>query len=124
MRKTFTLTILSILLSSSFLFAQSIVTRYCEVITVVKTPTNNKPLEDKISISISLGNDDYFQFKDSAILSKLNKVTDLKTSSDMLNYMTKMGWYLVNINTAWNARRSFFFKKEFDKSDFQYTNKS
>jgi hypothetical protein len=118
MRKTFTLTILSILLSSSFIFAQSKVTRYCQVLTEIKNVKH-----DKITIQVSLGvKDEYFTFKDSTVIQQLNKVNELKTAADLLNYMSTNGWEIINIITQPGSGygwRDYYFKKEFDKSDFQ-----
>jgi hypothetical protein len=117
MRKTFTLTILSILLSSTFLFAQSKATRYCEILTVAKSGSDR---DDRVIIKLSLRKiDDYFLLKDTTILPLFKKVITLNTSSDLLNYITKMGWDFVSVIIILNYRRSFFFKKEFDISDFQ-----
>lgn len=77
-------------------------------------------MEEKINIKVVLGkNEEYFSLKDSSILIEIKKVNDLNTSTDLLNYMTKIGWDLVNINTIKFSKKSFYFKKEFDKSDFQ-----
>lgn len=118
MRKTFTLTILSILLSTTFLFAQSKVTRYCQVLTAIPNLKH-----EKITIQVSLGaKDEYYKFKDSTVIQQLNKVNELKTAADLLNYMSTNGWEIVNIISqpgmgyGW---RDYYFKKDFDKSDFQ-----
>lgn len=118
MRKLFTLTILSILLSSSFLFAQNKVTRYCQILTVIQ---NIKYAKIKVQVSAGM-EDAYISYKDSTIIQQLNKANELRTASDLLNYMSTIGWEIVSIipqpgvGYGW---RDYYFKKEFNKSDFQ-----
>ncbi len=119
MRKTFTLTILSILLSSTFIFAQSKVTRYCEVIAEANS---SRTLDEKVILKIVLGkNEGYFSFRDTSIVKQLKKVNELNTTTDLINYMSTNGWEIMNMipSTAPVSRRNYYFKREFDKSDFQ-----
>jgi hypothetical protein len=118
MRNTFTLTVLSILLSTQFIFAQSKVTRYCEVETS-NYYTTLKRSNEKFMINLRLGeNEQYFKFKDSTTLCKLRQISVFKTNVDILNYMNSIGWNLISSNSSY-SRKYFYFKRDFDISDFQ-----
>jgi len=60
-----------------------------------------------------------FSFKDSTVINQLQKVNDLKTETDVLNYMASIGWRLVNFNYTgmYGAIEVMYFKREFDKSE-------
>jgi len=70
----------------------------------------------KNSITINLGNSNLY-FKDSAIKASLLAVNNFKNTVDVLDYMYKLGWSLVGTNNYGDIR-FFYFKKEFDKSEF------
>ena len=98
----------------SFCFSQTKIDKYCQVLM---RPINNRFSEKEIA-RITFGkNETFFAFKDSSIIFDLLKVNSLTTSTDVLNYMSNLGWKLVSIvpfGPALNER--IYFKKEFDSS--------
>jgi predicted PurR-regulated permease PerM len=93
--------------------AQNKITRYCEIVTNVGS-------KDKAHIKFTQGEvDSLFSFKDGTIKNNLNKVSSLKSISDLLNYMSSLGWTLVTATMAlWDGTNiRFYFKKEFDPSE-------
>jgi hypothetical protein len=107
------------LVSVSSSFGQTKIEKYCEVVT---RPKNN--FTSKRVASISFGEKpELFNFKDSAVIYQLQKVNDLTTEVDVLNYMKKLGWSVLSINyTNYNLWFNFYFKKEFDTSELIDTN--
>lgn len=111
----------TLLIASLFLFtvkgfSQPKIDRYCEVFM---TP---KGLSQGVNVFISLGKErDLLPFKDKHIKEDLQKVTKYTTVVDALNYMSSLGWALVNSNTVQVGGNTdkvyFYFKKEFDKSE-------
>jgi hypothetical protein len=59
--------------------------------------------------------DSLIAFKDAAIKPNLEKVTILKTEADILNYMSSLGWSLIQFTGLNN--KYFIFKREFEKSE-------
>lgn len=74
----------------------------------------------KTKISFGLKKE-LFAPKDTTILQKLNYVNQLTTEADVLNYMTGLGWKLVDIHAGglYTATEIIYFKKEFDSSELQ-----
>ena len=91
-------------------FAQNKVVKYCEVIGYNGETFNREKSKFLLSIGIV---DSLFSSKDTNLKVQLQKVNSLKTSSDVLNYMSSIGWTLVTISVG----DRFYFKKEFDPSE-------
>lgn len=106
--------ILLILLTTySFSFSQTKIDKYCEVLMKSK---NNYTVKEIASISFGK-NETLFAIKDSSIILNLLKVNSLTTSTDVLNYMSSLGWKLVSINAFGpSIYERIYFKKEFDLS--------
>jgi hypothetical protein len=67
-------------------------------------------------VSINLGNPN-IDFKDSLVKNSLLAINSLKNRVDVLDYMSKLKWSLASIS-AYGGLQIFYFKKEFDKSEF------
>jgi hypothetical protein len=104
--------------SYCFAFAQIKVDKYCQVIV---SPKNG--LTAKRIAKISFGeNKDLFTLKDTTVLQKLHyNVGHLVTEADVLNYMSKSGWTLVNIHSIYANCEVLYFKKAFDISELAET---
>ena len=112
MKKTILFTVISLLTFCSFTIAQTRIDRFCEVSVVTKSGLTTKTLS-----KISFGElDSLFFFKDKSIITNLEKVNSLKTSTDVLNYMSNLGWTLVNV-IPFGLSERLYFKKTFDLSD-------
>jgi hypothetical protein len=102
--------------SCCFAFAQNKVDKYCQVIVGPKNGLTTKKMA-----KISFGeNKDLFALKDTTVLQKLHYNVDrMVTETDVLNYMSKSGWTLVNIHSAfqYNHYEVLYFKKAFDISE-------
>lgn len=107
MNKLVTVAFLICMAPCSLVKAQSKIEKYCDV-------------EISRKIKISFGSAATFSPKDTLVIQKLRQVTQLKTESDVLNYMTALGWVLVNIHSAglYTATEVIYFKKEFDSAEF------
>ncbi len=92
-------------------FGQEKIAKYCEVRMISKWGGDNDQ-----KISINLGNPTMY-FKDSTEKKRLVSVNNLKNAVDVLDYMSKLAWSLVSIS-AYGVVQVFYFKKEFDKSEF------
>lgn len=115
MYKHIILTICILLLTGAKSFSQTRVTKYCYFEAYYK----NGFTTSKFTIKVRLGNiDSLFSFMDTSIISKILKIQEMDTVSDALNYMTNIGWSLVTITSS-GGLREFYFKREFDKSDFK-----
>ena len=93
-------------------FAQAKIDKFCEV-----TVSPNR------FTKISFGNNKWlFNPKDTSIFEKLRYVNNLTNATDVLNYMSKIGWSLVSIHFGPFARyiddEKLYFSKAFDVSDF------
>ena len=93
-------------------FAQAKIDKFCEV-----TVSPNR------FTKISFGNNKWlFNPKDTSIFEKLRYVNSLTNATDVLNYMSKIGWSLVSIHFGPFARyiddEKLYFSKAFDVSDF------
>ncbi|ASU33221.1 hypothetical protein MuYL_1323 [Mucilaginibacter xinganensis] len=93
--------------SGYFAFAQNKVDKYCRV-----------SVSKKAKISFGLKKE-LFAPKDTTVIQKLNYVNQLTTETDVLNYMTGLGWKLVDIHAGglYTATEVIYFKKEFDISE-------
>jgi hypothetical protein len=115
MKKTILFTVIFLLTFCSFTFAQTKIDRFCEVSIVPQNGFRGKTLS-----KISFGElDSLFFFKDNSIITNLEKVNSLKTSTDVLNYMSNLGWTLVNVIPfgPYTSSERLYFKKTFDLSD-------
>jgi hypothetical protein len=106
--------------SCCFAFAQNKVDKYCQVIVGPKNGLTAKRIA-----KISFGeNKDLFALKDTTIFQKLHyNVDHLVTETDVLNYMSKSGWTLVNIHSVFQYTNYevLYFKKAFDISELAET---
>ncbi len=108
MKKTILLLIILIALLTGFASAQIKTDKYCQVIVARKRA------------KISFGADrDLFKLKDTSAMQQLNFVNYLTTEADVLNYMSKLGWSLVNVHSAgpYTLEEFFYFKKAFNASE-------
>jgi hypothetical protein len=104
MKKTILLLVILAALSVSFTSAQNKVEKYCQV------EVNRK-------VRISVGNyKELFALKDTSEYEKLRFVSKLTSAADVLNYMSKLGWTVVNIHAAglYTATEILYFKKEYN----------
>ena len=95
---------------SFFLSAQTRVDKYCEVMVVLKNRQKRKAILD-------LGEtDSLFAFRDSSVIIALQKVNTLKTSTDVSNYMSQLGWTLTTVIPfeEFSVGERLYFKKTFD----------
>jgi hypothetical protein len=112
MNKLITITAL-FLITTTHSFAQNKIEKFCQVSTHYKGGFTTKRVA-----SISFGEQaNLFSFKHSTIVTALQKVNDLTTDTDVLNYMASIGWQFVNIIGVANGWENLYFKKEFDKSE-------
>lgn len=89
-------------------YSQEKIEKYCKVTITFKGFSDTK-----INVHYSIGSvDSLFSFKDATILSNLNKMKDLTTDVDVLNYMSSLKWSLIFFN-----QNTFIFKRVFDKSE-------
>ncbi|MCR8558278.1 hypothetical protein KXD93_11515 [Mucilaginibacter sp. BJC16-A38] len=106
--------------SSCFAFAQNKIDKYCQVIIGPKNGLTTKRIA-----KISFGdNKDLFALKDTTVFQKLHfNVDHMVTETDVLNYMSKSGWTLVDIHSAfqYNHYEVIYFKKAFDISELAET---
>lgn len=106
--------------SCCFALAQNKVDKYCQVIVGPKNGLTTKRIA-----KISFGeNKDLFALKDTTVLQKLHyNVDHMITETDVLNYMSKSGWTLVNIHSAfiYTNCEVLYFKKAFDISELAET---
>ena len=96
--------------------AQDKVDKFCQVIVAPKNGLSTKRVS-----RISFGENKWlFTPKDTTLISKLNYVNSLTTETDVLNYMAKLGWSLVNVHAGnfYTLQEVFYFKKTFDASEF------
>ena len=115
MKKALFFTIFCIFTLSSFSFAQTRIDRYCQVSIDPKNGFTSKTVA-----TISFGQvDSLFSFQDSSIIIKLKKVNELTTSTDVLNYMSNLGWTLVNVIPfgLYTSREKLYFRKTFEAID-------
>ncbi|MDE3182016.1 MAG: hypothetical protein KGM16_01245 [Bacteroidota bacterium] len=106
------LTATTIFVSQSF--GQIKIDRFCQV---------ELGLRKHAIISVGL-EDSLFLFKDSSIITRLKMVNKLTTSTDVLNYMSNLGWTIISIipfglNTL---QEKLYFKKSFDKTELMNDN--
>ena len=95
--------------------AQQKVERFCEV---TLSPKNG--FTTKQTASISFGEvDSLFYFRDSSVLANLQKVNSMKTATDVLNYMSNLGWTLVSVIPfgIYTSHERLYFRKSFDESE-------
>ncbi|MHA4807021.1 hypothetical protein ACX0G9_02895 [Flavitalea flava] len=115
MKIAFTIVLVFSLLGSSYAQtanAQKIV-RYCEIICVQKFTIY------KAKIQIDTGAPDpIYSFKDTSVLADLKKVNVFTTRIDAINYMTRLGWELVNTSVEGNVH-FFLFKRSFDLEELK-----
>ena len=100
-------------------FAQNKVERYCQVQIVPKRFS----IETE-TVSISFGKEEtLFSFKDTSVISNLKKVNALKTPTDVLNFMSNLGWSIISIIPfgEYTLSERMYFKKEFDLSELTGT---
>jgi hypothetical protein len=88
--------------------AQRKVERYC----IVSVSARNTRL-------LTWKRAEYFSFKDTSVIDALYKVEEMRTGSDVLNYMSAIGWNLAGqlIDPPNGAAIYYYFKREFDPSE-------
>ena len=109
MKKTILLLIILITLLVGFASAQTKIDKYCEVAVYKKA-------------HIYLGDvKELFALKDTSEYQKLKLVNELTTTTDVLNYMSKLGWTVVNIHAAgsYTLTEMLYFKKQYDIAELQ-----
>lgn len=118
MKKHIILSLLVTLFSVT-VFCQEKVERYCSIYVPPRININ----KDNI-VSIDLGeNSGFSNYKDTALVRKLKKISASKNVVEALNYISSFGWKMVSSQlTAINSYPVpvgyfFIFKKEFDKSE-------
>ncbi|TKK69272.1 hypothetical protein FC093_08105 [Ilyomonas limi] len=97
------------------------VEKFCEISTTWKSFNRG------VNISIDFGKDSsLFSFKDKTIKKKLLLVTKYTSVVDALNYMSALGWSLVNTTSYESSgstyRNNFYFKKAFDEAEINNKN--
>lgn len=111
MKKILLFIIIHVLFFASSSFAQTKIDRFCEV----SLDQKNQYTSRLVAI-ISFGQvDSLFFFKDNSVIEKLKRVNSITTSTDVLNYMSNLGWTLVSVIPFGYAtfHERFYFKKEF-----------
>lgn len=115
-RKTILLVLFTLVISN--LLAQNQAEKFCRVDVILKLKKINIT-----NIDIDFGKNN--SFKDTTIITNLEKVKLLDNSIDALNYMEQLGWELVTI-VAHKAlysgelgREVYFFRKKFEKTGLQ-----
>jgi len=109
MKKTIILLVILITLLVGLASAQTKIDKYCQV------EVNRK-------VHISVGNNkQLLALKDTSEYEKLQLVNKLTSATDVLNYMSKMGWTVVNIHSGglYTGTELLYFKKQYDVSEFQ-----
>ena len=88
------------------------VDKYCEIEAYHKNGFTSV-----FSIRLITGNvDSLFSFKDSAVVTELQKLNELKSIPDALNFIAGQGWTFVAVTTIGGGQLEFFFRKSFDLS--------
>ncbi|MBY0481177.1 MAG: hypothetical protein K2Q21_07465 [Chitinophagaceae bacterium] len=99
---------LALLLSLTYCsFGQHTIERYCEIST-----------NQLLKTTVNFGSIEFFDLKDTALLAKQKTVERFTNPVDILNYMNKTGWTLINI-TIVNTGKFFYFKKIFNSSELK-----
>lgn len=98
------------------------VERYCEV------ATSYKSFNRGVNVKIDFGKDStLFSFRDKSIYGKLALVDSYTSTVDMLNYMSSLGWTLVNSisdqSSGSTNRIYYYFKKTFDQIELNTASK-
>ena len=115
MNKVLVSTLAFLFLIVSISTAQSKVDKYCQVLIGNK---NYILYIKKSTAKISFGNNkELFAIKDTTIVHNLKLVNNLTTETDVLNYMSHLGWSLVNIHSISDTWEVIYFKREFDNSE-------
>ena len=109
MKKTILLLAILASLSLNFASAQNKIEKYCQVV-----------VNRKVRISIG-DNKELFALKDTSEYEKLRFVSKLTSAADVLNYMSKLGWTVVNIHAGglYTATEVLYFKKEYNSAELQ-----
>jgi hypothetical protein len=96
--------------------AQNKVDRYCEIILSSKAFSMVK-----FNVTVNFGeHPSLVNFTDTTVKSKVRKVETFTNSVDVLNYMTNLGWTLVNTFNNHNVdTRYYIFKRTFDASEIK-----
>jgi len=73
----------------------------------------------KVRTEISTGEEkSLFNLKDTTYYQKLKLVNSFITESDVLNYMSKLGWSITFINYhSGSGLKDLYFKKTFDEAE-------
>ncbi len=112
--KKYFLILMMIGLSSLKTFSQNKIDKFCTVrLKIILFDVK------KVKAEISFGEEkSLFNLKDTTFFIKLKQVNTLKTESDVLNFMSKMGWSITFINFhSGSAIKDLYFKKSFDQSE-------
>jgi hypothetical protein len=113
MLKHFALAVLLFAVITTRANTQNTVEKFCQIIIEHKYGFTVRVL-----VHLSTGTQpELFAFKDSTVLTALQKVETLTTDADVLNYMASLGWKFVTIIGFPNYSEKLYFKKEFDKAE-------
>ena len=118
MKKNLFLLICQFLAGLTLANGQDKIVKYCDVIVYYDRPV----VHPKRKVRISFGKDStLFALKDSLAIEKWKAVDSLTTEPDVLNFMTKEGWELVNVHavSVYTSSELFYFKRTFDRSEFR-----
>ncbi len=99
----------------SIAIAQDKIDKYCQVTVLPKNGYTTKRIA-----RIYFGENKWlFSPKDTTVVQKLKYVNSLTTETDVLNYMSKLGWKFISYHSGIGAFSSvLFFKKTFDVNEF------
>ena len=109
MKKILLFILIHVLFFASSSFAQTKIYRFCEVSLDQKNQHTSR-----FVATISFGQvDSLFFFKDNSVIEKLKRVNSITTSTDVLNYMSNLGWTFVSVFAFGNVtfHEQFYFKK-------------
>ncbi len=115
-----TMKILKISLALLFIFltytahSQQFIEKYCSV-TIKYNNKGNELLLDTGKVA------DLFSFRIKKITTDLKRVKECSTIIDLLNYMSSIGWSVINPNPSrpndYTLTDTFYFKRLFKKED-------
>lgn len=116
MKRHIQLVIVILFSSITSLSAQDKAEKYCQVIIAPKSGFTTKRIA-----KISFGNKkELFVLKDSIVMEQLNKVNNLTSEVDVLNYMSELGWTPIDIHASglYTVQEVIYFKKRSDSPEF------
>ena len=102
----------------NIVYSQSTVIKYCEM-----EAYHTSGFTSVFTIKFIPGNvDSLFSFKDSGVVNGLKKLDGLKSIPDAFNLLSEQGWtFVALVPTASGGPILFYFKKEFDRKELNYS---